>query len=144
MVIGRRKGLIAAATVAAAVLLAVAISGRGCSDSDSSPEGAVRAFVAAARAEDKHALWDTLGPRTRGQAEAAARAATEKVGGARRYAALDMLDVSLPATSYAPSQIIVREQHDKTATVDLLGPEGHHDSINVVEVDGRWKVELSF
>ncbi len=131
-------------TVAAAVALAWAVGGRGCGDSDATPEGAARAFVAAARAEDKAALWDLLGPATRARVTAAAAAATEKVGGARRFAPLDVLDLAAPEASYVPTDVVVREVRAGAAVVDVLGPENRRDTLNLVEVGGRWRVEIGF
>jgi hypothetical protein len=144
VVLGRRRLVGAAVTAAAAVALAWAVGGKGCGESDSTPEGAARAFVAAARAEDKAALWELLGPATRGRATAAAAAATEKVGGARRFAPLEVLDVGAPESTYVPTDIVLREVRGANAFVDVLGPEGRRDTLQLVEVGGRWRVELEF
>jgi hypothetical protein len=144
VVVAPRSVLGAVVTVAAAVALAWAVSGKGCGESDASPEGAARAFVAAARAEDKAALWELLGPATRARVSAAAAAATDKVGGARRFAPLDVLDVAAPESTYVPSDIVVRETHGATAVVDVLGPEGRRDSLRMVAVGGKWRVEIEF
>ena len=130
----------AIATVVAVGALAWAVGIRGCGDADATPEGAVRAFVAAARAEDKAALWELLGPESRKAVTAAATAATEKIGGAERMAPLDLIDVR--ARSEAPGEIVLRDSDGTSATVDILGPEGQHDSLRAVKVGGRWRVEL--
>src|SRR5687767_7954146 len=97
MLLGTRRRVAGAvATMGAALALALTMSGRGCSDPDSSPDGAVRAFVAAVQTGNKQAAWDLLGPGTRGQLEQHAITATQKVGGTRRYRAIDMLEVSPP------------------------------------------------
>src|SRR5262249_50465159 len=111
LVLGTKRRLIAAAaTVGAAVALALAVSGRGGAVGDGTPAGAARAFVAAARAGDRRAAWELLGPRTRARVEAAAQAATEKVGGARRYGPLDVLDVAAPERTYEPTALVVRTE----------------------------------
>lgn len=141
-----RRTASAIATAVAVVALAWTVGLRGCGDADATPEGAVRAFVAAARAEDKAALWELLGPESRKAVTAAAAAATDRIGGAQRLAPLDVLDVAAPARSYAPNDIVVRDSDGQkdgaTATVDVLGPEGRHDSVRVVKVGGHWRVEL--
>jgi hypothetical protein len=136
----------AVATVTVAAMLAVAYSGRGCSVGDGTPAGAARAFVTAARAGDKRATWELLGPRTRERVVATAQAATEKVGGARRYAPLDVLDVTAREQSYEPTDVVLRTKSDDgdAAVVDILGPAGRRDVLELVRVDGRWRVELQF
>lgn len=74
----------------------------------------------------------------------AAAAATDKVGGARRYRPLDLLDVTAPDSAYAPTDIVAREEHGNEAIVDVLGPDGRHDALRLVRLDGRWRVELDF
>ena len=140
MVLGTRRRLLAAlVTAAAAFALAVTASGRGCSGSGS-PEGAAREFVTASRSGDRHAVWSLLGPKTKKRLEDAALAATEKVGGTRRYAALDMLDVG--ETDGPPVDVVLREEHGAVAVVDLLGPSGMKDTLTLVEVGESWRVEL--
>ena len=136
----------AVATVTVAAMLAVASSGRGCAVGDGTPAGAARAFVTAARAGDKRATWELLGPRTRERVIATAQAATEKVGGARRYGPLDVLDVTAREQSYEPTDVVVRTKSDDgdAAVVDILGPAGRRDVLDLVRVDGRWRVELAF
>jgi hypothetical protein len=140
----RRRLLGVAASVAVAVALAAGMSGRGCDAGDASPEGTVRAFVAAARSADRRQVWELLGPATRARVEAAAQAATEKVGGARRFGPLDVLDVSTPESTFAPSGVVLRDRRGDAAVVDVLGPDDRHDAVNLVKVGGRWKVELEF
>ena len=137
-----RRTASAIATAVAVVALAWAVGLRGCGDADATPEGAVRAFVAAARAEDKAALWELLGPESRKAVTASAAAATDRIGGSQRLAPLDVLDVAAPARSYAPGDIVLRDSDGHAATVDVLGPEGRHDSVRAVKVGGRWRVEL--
>jgi hypothetical protein len=129
-------------TALAAGALAWALGVRGGAP-DETPVGAVRAFVAAARAEDRAAVWELLGPATRKTISDAAAAATDKVGGARRFAPLDVLDVAVPETSYVPVEVVLRDEAGASATVDVLGPSGRHDSLRTVLVDGKWRVELS-
>jgi hypothetical protein len=137
-----RRTASAVATAVAVAALAWALGVRGCGDAEGTPEGVVRAFVAAARAEDKAALWDLLGPESRKAVEAEAKAATDRIGGSQRLAPLDVLDVAAPARSYAPGDIVLRDSDGHSATVDVLGPEGRHDSVRAVKVGGRWRVEL--
>lgn len=142
MVLGTRRRLLAAlATVGAAITLALVVSGRGCIDADASPEGAARAFVAAARAGDRHALWDLLGPRTRERLTDLAASATAKAGGTRRFAALDMLDAT-PAEGAPPVEVAVAWRDAAAATVVVRGPGGAADRLALVKTPQGWRVEL--
>jgi hypothetical protein len=129
---------------AAAAALAWAIGGQGCGEADSTPVGAARAFIAAAHAEDKTALWELLGPATRARVSQAAKDATDKVGGARRFAPLDVLDVAAPEGVEGAATVLLRDSDGSRAVVDVLGPGERHDSLRLVSVDGSWRVELDF
>jgi hypothetical protein len=73
----------AAALLAATLLLAAAA---GCGrDDGSSPEGAVRALIASARAGDRLAVYQRLGPRTRARIE-------ELLSSARKTGATRIVD----------------------------------------------------
>jgi hypothetical protein len=140
--LARDRILAAVVTTGVAVVLAFAVFGRGCAEGDSTPEGTVRAFVAAARDSDKHAMWALLGPTTRHDAEARARAATERAGSNTRFTALDMIDVAVPDSTYEPSDVVLRERHGDQAIVDVLGPAGRRDEGDLVRVGKKWRVEL--
>jgi hypothetical protein len=138
----RRRVLAAVATATVAIALAAVATGRGCTPVDSSPDGAVRAFVSAARGGDRKAAWALLGPATRARLEAAAEGATEKVGGTRRFEALDLLDLGASETTYVPTDYEVVSSSGATASVRVLGPGGRHDLVRAVQVSGHWRVEL--
>lgn len=138
----RRRVVAAAATVAAAIALALVMSGRGCAPADSTPEGTVRAFVAAAHAGDKRAAWELLGPATRERLESYAESATQKVGGARRYVALDMLEVNATDTGSLPLELRVAERSDTDAVVEISGPSNRKDRVRAVRIGRKWRVEL--
>ena len=142
MVLGTRRRLLAAlVSVAAAVTLALAVTGRGCAETDSSPERVTRAFVTAARRGDGRVLWELLGPASRARLAALAESATQKAGGARRFAAVDMIDaVERPGT---PSlEVSLASRTGGRAIVEVHSPDGSVDRLEVVEVDGHWRVEL--
>jgi hypothetical protein len=134
----------AAATAAVAMALAAVATGRGCTPLDATPDGAVRAFVSAARSGDRRAVWSLLGPRTRARFEDEAATATRTVGGERRFVALDMLRVGASDTNYVPSGYTVLAHQGDEATVEVSGPGGRKDTVNVVKVGGKWRVELDF
>ena len=137
-----RQGLALAATALAAVALAIGVGGRGCGAEDDSPEGAVRAFAAAARAGDRETMLALLGPATRQRLEDAARRHGQMVPaapGQPRRAAIDMLGAD---PSSAPARIAVREQQGGRAVADLVDGHGQRSSVVLVQVDGRWRIEL--
>jgi HEAT repeat protein len=140
----RRRVVAAVVTATVAIALAAVATGRGCAPVDATPDGAVRAFVSAARSGDRKAAWALLGPATRARFEAAAEGATEKVGGVRRFAALDMLDLGASETTYVPSDYQVLSHGGGEASVEVLGPGGRRDVVRTVRVDGRWRIELDF
>lgn len=137
----RRHAIAAAASALLAVALAVAIAGRGCGAEDETPEGAVRAFVSAARAGDRDAVYDLLGPRTRERLDADARRASDYVGGARRFAPRELLGVGGGADRPAPRDYVLVSREGDTAIVDIVDADGVRSPITVVSVGGRWRVE---
>lgn len=146
MVVGERRRLIAPlVTASLAVLLWVTVtSERGCASPSSSPVAAARAFIQAARGGDKQAVWDWLGPKTRQSLHQAAKRATETVGGARRFTALDLLDVTPQETPYRGAEVTLRQGNLTRTVVDVVGPSGQRDSMELVHEGGMWRVELGF
>lgn len=140
----RTRVVAAIAAVAVAVTLAAVATGRGCAPVDASPESAARAFVTATRGGDRRAVWVLLGPATKTRLEAEARGATERVGGTRRFAAPEMLMISVGPTTWAPSGYRVLDGGDgeTTAHVEVRGASGQRDVLELTRVDGRWRVEL--
>jgi hypothetical protein len=136
----RRRALAAAISVLAAMALAASMAGRGCRVDEDDPIGAVRAFAAAAGAEDHEALFELLGPATRAGLDAAARRATDLAGGAHRFDAIDML--SIGKTSASPGELRMIERKDDRAVVELVGPSGERARLVTVHVDDAWRIEL--
>ena len=142
-ILGVRRNVIAAfVTASAAVALAVTISGRGCGSGDGSPEGAARAFITAARAADKKAVWELLGPQTRARLESAARDATDRAGGVERYQPLDMLGLRPIEGGFVPVHVTVSARSERTAQVEIVAPDLRQDTLSMVKVGTRWRVEL--
>ncbi len=133
-----RRGVALAATALAAVAVAAAVAGRGCGGADQSPDGAVRAFAAAARAGDRETMLELLGPRTRRWLDEAAASGTRMVA-ARGFQAVELIGVG-PASGAA--RIAVRSEADGVARVEVVDQQGNRSDLEVVEVDGHWRVEL--
>lgn len=135
----RGRGIALAATALAAVALAAAVAGRGCGGEDDTPDGAVRAFAAAARAGNRETMFQLLGPRTRAWLEQASARGGQMVGGSRRYQAVDLIG---SGASRGAARIAVRSREGGVARVDVVDELGNRSTLEVVEVDGRWRVEL--
>ena len=138
----RRNAITGAASALAAVALALAVAGRSCDVDDSSPQAAVRDFSDAANAGDREAVFGLLGPETQQRLEAAAQRATDLVGGARRYQALDMISISRSSDASPPKDFILRSQSEGRAIVEIVGSSGERAQVHVVKVKGRWRIEL--
>lgn len=138
----RRNALAAVTSAVAAVALAAAVAGRSCSVDDNAPEGVVRDFAAAADADDREALYELLGPETRARLEAAAKRATDLVGGSQRYSALDMISVGRSSETPPPKDFVLEERGEERAVVVVIGASGERARVTVVRVNGRWLIEL--
>jgi hypothetical protein len=129
----------AAALLAVALLLA---AGAGCGrDDGSSPEGAVRALVASARAGDRLAVYQRLGPRTRARIEELLSSA-RKTGATRILRPEDLVTVGWvpPAWEAAGTRLLSR--HGDDAEVEVYSATGDRQTVRVVREAGSWKVEL--
>lgn len=138
----RRNAVAAVASAVAAVALAVAVAGRSCQVDEDTPEAAVREFAAAASADDREALYRMFGPETRQRLDAAAKRATDRVGGSERYSPLDMISVGRSPDTPPPKDVVVKERSESRAVVELIGPVGERAEVTVVRVDGHWRIEL--
>jgi hypothetical protein len=139
----RRRVLALAASVLAAAALAVAAAGRGCGVDTGSPQGAVRAFLAAASAGDREGLYELLGPETRDRLDLAARRATDLVAGARRYQPVDMISVATGSEVAPTKEVNVVSRSEGRAVVEVVDAGGQRAALTVVRVDGSWYIELS-
>lgn len=151
MVLGsRRRAITLAASALAAVAFAAAVAGRGCSVDDDSPEGAARAFAAAAKAGDRAAIHKLLGPATRARLARATKRATDLVGGAKRFDELDLIGLGSPLETFVVNEFIVKGriaaadsggERDVTI-VELVDGNGRRSQLTMVEVAGSWRVEV--
>jgi hypothetical protein len=117
---------------------------------DDSPEGAARAFVEAARAGDRQAVFELLGPVTRERVARASRRATELVGGSTRFEELDLVGLGKPSETAAPKKFAVRERVSAEdagdgrgyTLVEIVDANGGRAELHLVEISGNWRVEL--
>jgi len=142
MVLGsRRRAITLAASALAAVAFAIAVAGRGCGGVDDGPEGTVRSLIAAAREGDREAIIDLLGPETRKRVIEETRKAADKAGGSARFDELDLIGLGRPTEDWAPRKITRRDLPGGTV-VEVEDNAGNIAVIPVVEVDGRWLIEV--
>lgn len=135
----KRRALAAAVTALLAVALAAAVAGRGCSSEDDTPEGAVRAFVAAARAGDHEALFELLGPATRARLERSAVHLGILTGEGRPASPSELIRVD--AERGGPVDVQVLSERGDRAVVRVRGDE-EEGRLELVRVDGHWRIEL--
>ncbi|MFL5306888.1 MAG: hypothetical protein ACJ8F1_16855 [Polyangia bacterium] len=126
------------ARVAVAALLLAACGGR---DESSTPEAAVRALIATARAGDRAAVYAHLGPRTRARIEALL-VSGHRAGGARLLKPQDLLAVGWlpPAWEAAGTRQVARDGND--ADVEVFSATGDRQTMHTVREGRGWKVEL--
>jgi hypothetical protein len=132
------------APLVAAVAVAVAVSGRGCADDAAgSPESVVGQFIEAAKQMDREAMFAMLGPRTRERLSDAALRATDL--SPRRYAAADMIGFNTGLDDLAVDELAVRvvSRDGDRASVELRDRRGRLHRLELVSVDGEWRIELA-
>jgi len=134
------------AGTARALLLGAALiagGGPGCSSHDdgSSPEGAVRALIAAARAGDRLAVYQRFGPRTRAFVEARL-AAAGKTGATRILRPEDLVTVGWVPPAWEASGTRLVSRHGDEAEVEVYSAAGDRQDVHLVREAQSWKVEL--
>jgi len=123
-------------------LTLVLATGGGCSGGgESSPESAVTALIASARAGDRLGVYQHFGPRTRGRIDEML-AGARKTGGTRMLRPEDLVTVGWvpPQWEAAGTRILRRDENE--AEVEVYSATGDRQNIRVVREDRRWKVEL--
>jgi hypothetical protein len=130
-----------AAALAIAAWMAVAAPGCGGREDGSSPEAAVRSLIAAARAGDRAAVYDRLGPRTRAHIDALL-AATHRTGGARMLAPADLVAVGWLPPAWEPTGTRVIHREGDEADVEVFSATGERQPIHAVREGRSWRVEL--
>lgn len=130
------------APLLAAVAISVAVSGRGCADDAGSPESAVTRFVDAARQMDGEAMFAMLGPRTRERLSDAALRATDL--SPRRYSGADMIGFNTSLEDLVVDDLAIRvvSRDGDRAEVELRDRRGRAHRLELVQVDGEWRIEL--
>lgn len=125
-------------------LAGTAAVGCGGAEPGASPEAAVRQLIAAARAGDRLAVYNRLGPRTRGRIDEIL-ASSRKSGGARLLQPEDLVTVGWVPPAWEASS--VRElgrpsDGGDSAEVEVASAAGDRQTVITVREGRRWMVEL--
>ena len=80
-------------------------------------------------------------PDTQRALEDRAQKATDLVGASTRYSALDLISVGASDDVPPPTDIKVVSEGGDHAVVELGGPTGRAQ-LELVRVDGRWRIDL--
>jgi len=130
-------------SVVIVVVAALALAGGACSthDEGASPESAVQLLIASARAGDRLAVYQRLGPRTRSRIEEQL-ASARKTGGTRMLRPEDLVTVGWvpPAWEAAGTRLLRRDGTE--AEVEVYSATGDRQTVNVVREGRSWRVEL--
>jgi hypothetical protein len=137
----RRTTIAAVTSAVAAAALAAAVAGRSCTVSTPGPDAVVHDLLAAAKAQDRHAVFELLSPNTRKHIEERAKHATDLVGSSTRFTAIDLLSIGIAEPGSSPTDITTIEQLGDHAVVEVVSPEGRA-RLSVIEVEGRWLIDL--
>jgi hypothetical protein len=126
-----------------ALLVAATMAAAACSSHDggSSPEDAVQALIAAARAGDRLAVYERFGPRTRARIDEMLSSA-RRTGATRLLRPEDLVTVGWvpPAWEAAGTRVLHRDGDE--AEVEVYSGGGDRQSVRVVREARSWKVEL--
>ncbi|MBN2573661.1 MAG: hypothetical protein JXP73_03785 [Deltaproteobacteria bacterium] len=121
-----------------ALLLLAACSSRVRADN---PEGAVNLFIAAARAGDRPAVYERLGPETRARIEALLSSSRHQ-GGRLIAKPEDFFSVGWAPPAWEPAGTrTVRREGDR-AEVEVYSAAGDRHSLSLVREGKEWKIEL--
>jgi len=128
----------------AVAVFAVALAvGSGCSSQEraDNPEGAVHLFIAAARAGDRVAAYQRLGPQTRARIESMLSSSRHQ-GGRLMARPEDFFSVGWapPAWEAAGMRTVFRE--GDRAEVEVFSAAGDRHSLSLVREGKEWKIEL--
>ncbi len=125
------------------VAAAIVAGSLGCSggDTGASPEGAVRHLIASARAGDRAAVYQSLGPRTRGRIDEIL-ASARKSGGARLLRPEDLVTVGWVPPAWEASNVHEQSRAGNEADVEVASAAGDRQTVRLVREGKRWMVEL--
>jgi hypothetical protein len=121
-----------------ALLLLAACSSRVRADN---PEGAVHLFIAAARSGDRAAVYQRLGPETRGRIEALLSSSRHQ-GGRLIVRPEDFFSVGWAPPAWEPAGTRTVHRDRDRAEVEVFSAAGDRHSLSLVREGKEWKIEL--
>jgi len=107
----------------------------------SSPEAAVRNLIASARSGDRAAVYQRLGPRTRGRIDEVL-ASARKSGGARLLRPEDLVTVGWVPPAWEASSVHELQRRGDESDVEVASAAGDRQTVHVVREGRQWRVEL--
>ena len=123
-------------------LLAVsALAACGGGGEGRTPDGAVQGLVTAARAGDRSAVMERLGPRTRARL-AALHESTRTSGGRLGMKPEDFLSVGWAPPAWEAAGVRTLRGDADRAEVEVYSISGDRHSVEVVREGRDWKIEL--
>jgi len=125
-----------------ALLVGALLAGAGCSGRDS-PEAAVEALIAAARAGDRAAVYARFGPRTRARIEGLL-ASAQRTGGTRTLRPEDLVTVGWLPPAWEHDRTRLLRLEGTEAEVEVRSASDERQTIKTVQEGKTWKVELPF
>ncbi len=138
----RRRGATTIVSAVAAVALAAAMVGRGCSVRGSGPDGVVRELINAQRTGDAELLYSLLGPNTIAALQTEARRATDLVGGWQRFVPADLVSIGQATPGGGTFEYSVRRIAEDKAQVDIASSTGQKSVLMLVRIDKDWRIEV--
>ncbi len=138
----KRTTLTAVVSVAASVAIALAVYGRGCNSNRDTAEAAATQFLTASKAGDAVVMYELMSESTQRELRKAARLATERVGGSRRFEAIDMIRVAATEDEKLP-RLTFKERSSARVVFRLEGAaRGSDAELFVVQQVGRGRIDV--
>lgn len=124
-------------------VLVVAFALAGCSSRDraDNPEGAVHMFIAAARSGDRAAVYQRLGPGTRGRIKDVL-SSSQYHGGRTIARPEDFFSVGWAPPAWEPAGVRTVHRDRERAEVEVYSAAGDRQSLTLVKEGKEWKIEL--
>ncbi len=125
-------------------ILALSLILACCSADNVSPEGAVKAFMAAVASLKSEQAYNLLAPETQRELQRLAEKATLQTGGRHQQKPEEMLLLGLVQSRHEVHKMELISQDDQRAKVKLIskGKAKATEELELVKVDGGWRVLL--
>ena len=127
----------------ALILVAVGLLG-GCGRKDSTPEGTVKAFLAAVASLEADKAYELLAPVTREELRALAEKASRHTGGRQQLKPEEMILLGLvrPAANVSETRVVAQTAGEARVHLISDGKEPVTEELKLVNDNGAWRVVL--